>query len=90
MHRICVLVVFVTVLLASTTVAARDPELGAGAGETCAEKQAAEKNAASRASTTRSGVPARETNAKPGARGDAASGRLQSPRWHSFLPGMFR
>jgi len=90
MLRISIFVVFVTLLLASTAVAARDPGLGAAAGETCAEKQEAEKNAASRASTTRGGVPARETSAKPRARGDVPSGRLQSPRWHSFLPGMFR
>ena len=90
MFRICVFAMFVTMLLASTNVAARDPGLGAAEGETCAEKQAADKNAAARASTTRSRVPARETQAKPGGRTEVPSGRLQSPRWHSFLPGMFR
>ena len=52
MLRICVLATFVTLMLASTAVAARDPGLGAGEGETCAEKQAADKNSAARASTT--------------------------------------
>ncbi len=35
--------------------------------------------------------PAREAKARPSVHGDAPTGgRLQSPRWHSFLPGMFR
>ena len=91
MLRISMFVVVVTLLLASTAVAARDAGPGVAAGETCAEKQEAEKNATPRASTTRGGVPARETKAKAaGVGSDLPGSRLQSPRWHSFLPGMFR
>ena len=90
MLRISMLVVFVALLLASTAVVARDAGVGVATGETCAEKQEAEKNATPRASTTRGGVPARETKAKAGATSDLPGSRLQSPRWHSFLPGMFR
>lgn len=89
MLRISMFVVFVALVLASTTVGARDAALGAATGETCAEKQEAEKNATPRASTTRGGVPGRETKAKAAAN-DLPGSRLQSPRWHSFLPGMFR
>ena len=89
MLRISMFVVLVMLLLASAAVAARDPGPGATAGETCAEKQEAGKNATPRASSTR-GVPARETKAKAGAGSDLPSSRPQSPRWHSFLPGMFR
>ena len=33
----------------------------------------------------------RSTRAKPaGGGGDASTGSAHSPRWHSFLPGMFR
>lgn len=90
MLRISLFVVFVTLLLASTVVAARDANPGATTGETCAEKQEADKNASPRASTTRGGVPARQTKAKTSADSDLPGSRLQSPRWHSFLPGMFR
>lgn len=88
MVRISVFVLCIALVLASTTVAARDSGVGATTDETCAERQAAEKSAAARA--TRNRVPARETKAKPTSHGDLPAGRLQSPRWHSFLPGMFR
>jgi hypothetical protein len=88
MVRISVFVLCIALLLVSTAVAARDSGVGAAIDETCAEKQAAEKSATARA--TRNRVPARETKAKSTSNGDLPSGRLQSPRWHSFLPGMFR
>lgn len=90
MPRISMLVVFIALLLASTGVVARDTALEPTAGETCAEKQEAAKDATARATTTRGGVPARQTKAKAGTGGDVPGNRLQSPRWHSFLPGMFR
>ena len=44
------------------------------------------------ATTTPSTRPTgRSTRAKPaGGGGDASTGSAHSPRWHSFLPGMFR
>ena len=56
-----------------------DPDVVPGVDATATAKQATQ--------------PAGSTRIKPviGVRGgDAASGGAHSPRWHSFLPGMFR
>ena len=39
---------------------------------------------------TREASPARPSKSRPSVHGDAPASRLPSPRWHSFLPGMFR
>lgn len=80
---------FVVLAMTSTTALAREAGLTAAADETCADKQAGEKGSA-RASTTANAARARETRARHGAQGGAPSGRMPSPRWHSFLPGMIR
>lgn len=86
MLRICLCLLLA---VASTSVAAREVKLSAPGGESC-DEQAHGKQA------ERSGVAApvpsaRETKVKPSVHSDAGpAGRLQSPRWHSFLPGMFR
>jgi len=86
MFRICLCLL---IALASAGVAARDVKLSSANGGSCPDSIAADKESA-RASV-RKGPPARETQAKPAVHGDAVgNGRLQSPRWHSFLPGMFR
>ena len=74
--------------VASATVAAREVKMSSPGSGACPDKQAAEKDVARR--SARSAVPARETKVKPSVHSDVPSGRLQSPRWHSFLPGMFR
>ena len=75
--------------LASAAVAARDIKLSSANGGSCPDS-VVDKGPAT-ASTRKAPPPARETRAKPSVHGDAiGNGRLQSPRWHSFLPGMFR
>lgn len=86
MRRICLCLL---IAFASAAVAAREVKLSSPEGGSCAEEQAAPKPAKKAAPGARSAGPARETRARPSLHSDsdAASGR---PRWHSFLPGMFR
>jgi len=55
---------------------------------------ASQKTAAADRPAARTSAPpptARDTKAKPSMHSDSDStNRLQSPRWHNFLPGMFR
>lgn len=87
MFRICLpLLMFLLIAFSSASATAREFRLSGPGGESCPEsiKDAAEP-------TRRKSAPVRETKAKPSVHSDAGtSGRLQSPRWHSFLPGMFR
>lgn len=80
----CLLIAF-----ASASVAAREVKLSPN--ESCPES-ASQKKDTVRASNRAAVAPARsnETKAKPTVHSDANNGRMQSPRWHSFLPGMFR
>jgi ABC-type uncharacterized transport system auxiliary subunit len=86
---------------ASSGVAARDyrmqgPGSGGGNNQQCADEEilaaiddATQKSAKPRVVvTTQPRKPAKVTPAVRGD-GDPAS-RLPTPRWHSFLPGMFR
>jgi len=85
MYRICLCLL---VVAASGNVAARDVKMGSPNGGSCPDSAADREPV--RASA-RKALPARETKANPTLPGDVlGSGRLQSPRWHSFLPGMFR
>lgn len=80
---LCLLIAFT-----SANVAARDVKMSSANGGSCPDSVADKEPA--RASV-RKAPPARETKAKPTVHSDSASnGRLQSPRWHSYLPGMFR
>ena len=85
-------------LCASTAVAARDIRMQGsnGDGGHCPEIAAAVADAEAKSSkprtpartTTRAAKPAKVA---PSVRGDSdGGGRSQAPRWHSFLPGMFR
>lgn len=86
MLRICLCLM---VLVASSTVAAREIKLSSANSGSCPESTAIARET-SRA-TPRAPAPAREMKAKAAVHGDAGStSRMQSPRWHSFLPGMFR
>jgi len=85
MLRICLCLL---IAVASAGVAAREVKLGspndASCPDTASEKVTGERVGARTA-------PARPGKAKPSMHSDAPGpGRLQSPRWHSFLPGMFR
>jgi hypothetical protein len=83
---VCLLIAF-----ASTAVAARESKLSDADGGGCPSHDA-------RQTTTRTidrdaATPAPVTKSKAsthGGGGDDVGGRLQSPRWHRFLPGMFR
>lgn len=88
MLRICLFVCLSLLIgLASTAVSARDVKMSSANGGSCPDS-AIDKDAPV---GVRKAPPARETKAKPSVHGDwVGSGRLQSPRWHSFLPGMFR
>lgn len=82
------IVLCLLIALASSIVAARDIKLSSANGGSCPDSIAEAKESAR--TGVRKATPARETQAKP-AVGDAVGNeRLQSPRWHSFLPGMFR
>lgn len=86
------IVVCLLIALASATVAARESKLSDADGGSCPD-------AAARSSATRApdrdpasmAAPVKKTkaNSLPGNNGGGDS-RLQSPRWHRFLPGMFR
>ena len=91
-------VLFLLLLCASASVAARDVRMqGAnGDGGHCPEIAAAVAEAEAPASkpvrsTTSTTKPSKPAKSTPAARGDSDGGtRIQPPRWHSFLPGMFR
>ena len=86
MIRICLCLL---IALASADVTAREFTMSSANGGSCPDNVADKGPAA--ASTRKAPPPARETRAKPSARGDViGNDRLQSPRWHSFLPGMVR
>jgi len=89
MFRICLCLLIV---VASSTSAAREIKLSSANGGSCPESTAMEREAA-RPEARAAAAPARTAKpVKPAMHSDAASnsGRMQSPRWHSFLPGMFR
>ncbi|ALN63034.1 MULTISPECIES: hypothetical protein [Lysobacter] len=93
MLRICLCLLFA---LASATLAVAD--VGArevnklSPNDACPESSASRKDTAARPSSRSAAPPtARDTKAKPSVHSDAeGNNRLQSPRWHNFLPGMFR
>ena len=83
MLRLCICLVFIAL---SAGVAAREIKMSSPNSGAC-------KDAAVVAKGEPAAVPARaearETRIKPSIHSDVPS-RLGSPRWHSFLPGMFR
>jgi hypothetical protein len=81
---ICLLIVF-----ASATVAAREIKLSDANSGSCPESMVVASRTQARVAP-RSPAPVRANKAKPSMQSDVGNGRQQSPRWHSFLPGMFR
>jgi hypothetical protein len=78
----------------SSAAGAREMRLQAGSDDgSCPEITAAVAEAEGPASKPRAAAPAasRTKASKPAAgRSTGDSQRVQAPRWHSFLPGMFR
>lgn len=79
------------VVFASTSAAAREAKLAAGSAS-CQEAHQHDPVAASPVDAAPAAVGGHaEASPKQGLNSDAVTGgRLQTPRWHSFLPGMFR
>jgi len=77
------------IALASASVAAREVKLSCPNGGNSGDRDVVVVRSPARSTAV---TPVRETKpAKPSVHSDAESGgRLQSPRWHSFLPGMIR
>ncbi|MFZ5656068.1 MAG: hypothetical protein ACOY37_03235 [Pseudomonadota bacterium] len=87
MRRICLCLL---IAFASAGVGAREVKLSSPDGGSCAEADASPRPAKQKIGpAARASGPARETRTRPSLHSDSdpTSGR---PRWHSFLPGMFR
>lgn len=83
---VCLLIAF-----ASASVVARESKLSDADGGSCPSQS--QRAAAPRAARDAVVTPAPVNKAKAsvrGGNGDEVGNRLQSPRWHRFLPGMFR
>jgi len=78
-------------LCASTTVLARDIRMQSANGEegTCPAAEEAEVQNNARVVTPRAAAPATRVKKPASVRGGDNT-RTHGPRWHSFLPGMFR
>ena len=85
MLRLCICLVF---FLLSAGAVAREAKMSSPDGGGCAEQSVSTSKKATPAAA-RATDGAGDTRIKPSVRNDAP-GRLSSPRWHSFLPGMFR
>lgn len=91
MLRICLCLLFAFAsALAVAEVSAREVnKLSPNDACSAAQKTATEARPAARGNAAP--PTARDTKAKPSMHSDSeSSNRLQSPRWHNFLPGMFR
>ena len=67
------------------------PEMEQEAPEIAAAVAEATRKPAAKPRTTTSSTPQRKpVKTTPMARGEDPTSRLPAPRWHSFLPGMFR
>lgn len=84
MRRICLCLL---IAFASTGVFAREVKHSSPNGD-CADSEATHKPAKQKVAPAARTAPVRETRAKPSLHSD--SDGIGKPRWHSFLPGMFR
>ena len=85
MLRLCLCLL---IAVSSATAVAREVKLSSPNSGACpdAKTATAKSDAIER---TPAATPSRATEVKSSVHSDAPS-RLSSPRWHSFLPGMFR
>lgn len=74
------------------TLAAESRQMAADGGESCPEASAAERVDDADADPNAPATPVKRTSKAKAAASPRASGgnRSTAPRWHSFLPGMFR
>ena len=87
MRRIAVCLLIV----ASATVAARESKLSDAEGGSCRGAQSVSTRAADRDPMVLPAPVVKKTKPLPSNTGGGGDDvRLQSPRWHRFLPGMFR
>lgn len=79
------------VALASADLAAREVKMSSP-NDSCPTAAAEGKATDRAAERKRAAAPQQETRVRPTEHSDApgGGGRLHSPRWHSFLPGMVR
>lgn len=84
------IVVCLLIALASTGAAARESRLSDAEGGSCRGAQSSITRAPER-DTPALPAPAKKTKSLPSSNGGGGDDvRLPSPRWHRFLPGMFR
>ena len=87
MRRICLCLL---IAVASTGAMAREVRL-LSPEDSCPEASATSLKPSKQKVVPRdSAAPARETRARPSLHSDSEPAGLGKPRWHSFLPGMFR
>lgn len=84
MLRLCLCLL---IALSSAAVAAREVKMSSPNSGACPDADASSETATA-VPAARATVP-RDARIKPSVHSDVPS-RLSSPRWHSFLPGMFR
>ncbi|MGO1072137.1 hypothetical protein [Lysobacter sp. CA199] len=91
MLRICLCLLFAFASLAVAEVSAREVNK-LSPNDACSNSAEPRKDTAARGNGRGAPPPtARDTKAKPSMHSDSESNnRMQSPRWHNFLPGMFR
>lgn len=77
------------IALASATVAARESKLSDANGGSC-PSQETRSSAVRTRDPAPMAVPIKKTKASLPSNSVGDEVRLQSPRWHRFLPGMFR
>ncbi|MEI2453889.1 hypothetical protein ABU614_10835 [Lysobacter firmicutimachus] len=89
---LCLLFAFASATLAVAEVGAREVNKLSPNDACSSNASAPRKDTAARPGGRTAPPPtARDTKAKPSVHSDSESNnRLQSPRWHNFLPGMFR
>lgn len=83
------IVVCLLIALASTSAAARESRLSDAEGGSCRGAQSSVVRAPER-DTPALPAPAKKSKSLPSSHGGGDDVRLPSPRWHRFLPGMFR
>ena len=94
--RLSPILLSVALLCASGQVLATESrQMGPDGSGSCPESTAAGNDAADEADNDAAAAPARRSTQKakptPAVRGGGNGGqRSSAPRWHSFLPGMFR
>lgn len=84
------IVVCLMIAFASATVAARESKLSDADGGSCPTRSSRPAASASRAADRDMAAPVPAKKAKAVLPGGGDDVRLPSPRWHRFLPGMFR